>query len=96
MDDEFYFTPDPIATPLVLSAVAEVFAGDVPQDDCSFKDFLQVGNVLNGCTAFLNSFLNSVSEGFPSYSLLPLLYFQSPSGCKSLASQGSLECSTTL
>ena len=78
VDDEFYFTPDPIATPLVLSAVVDVFTGDVPQDDCSFEDFLQVGNVLNGCTAFVNS-------------LLPLLYFQSPCGCKSLDSQGSPE-----
>ena len=78
MDDEFYFTPDPIATPLVLSAVVDVFTGDIPQDDCSFEDFLQVGNVLNGCTAFVNS-------------LLPLLYFLSPCGCKPLASQGSLE-----
>ena len=29
VDDEFYFTPDPIATPLVLSAVLDVFTGDV-------------------------------------------------------------------
>ena len=78
MDDEFYFTPDPIATPLVLSAVVDVFIGDIPQDDISFEDFLQVGNILNGCTAFVNS-------------LLPLLYFLSPCGCKPLASQGSLE-----
>ena len=39
VDDEFYFTPDPIATPLVLSAVVDVFTGDIPQDDCSFEDF---------------------------------------------------------
>ena len=78
VDDEFYFTTDPIATPLVLSAVVDVFTGNIPQDDCSFEDFLQVGNVLNGCTAFVNS-------------LLPLLFFLSPCGCKSLASQGSLE-----
>ena len=78
VDDEFYFTPDPIATPLVLSAVVDAFTGDIPQDDCSFEDFLQVGDVLNRCTAFVNS-------------LLPLLYFLSPCGCKSLASQGSLE-----
>ena len=25
VDDEFYFTPDPFATPLVLSAVVDVF-----------------------------------------------------------------------
>ena len=78
VDDEFYFAPDPIATPLVLSAVVDVFTGDIPQDDCSFEDFLLVGNALNGCTAFMNS-------------LLPLMYFLSPCGCKSLASQGSLE-----
>ena len=33
VDDEFYFTPDPIAAPLVLSAVVDVFTSDVPQED---------------------------------------------------------------
>ena len=28
VDDEFYFTPDPIATSLVLSTVVDVFTGD--------------------------------------------------------------------
>ena len=36
VDDVFYFTPDPIANPLVLSAVVDVFTGDIPQDDSSF------------------------------------------------------------
>ena len=78
VDNEFYFTPDPIATPQVLSAVVDVFTGDIPQDDCSFEDFLQVGNILNGCTTFVNY-------------VLPFQNFLSPCGCKPLASQGSLE-----
>ena len=42
VDDEFYFTPDPIATPLVLSAVVDVFTSDVPQDDRPLDDLFPV------------------------------------------------------
>ena len=83
VDDEFYFTPDPIAIPLVLSAVVDVFTGDIPQDDRSFEDFLQVGNVLNGCTAFVNS-------------LLPLLYFCRRVGVSPWPLRVPSKCSTTL
>ena len=75
VDDEFYCRP---STALVFSAVVDVFTGDVPQDDCSFEDLFQFSNVVNGCTAFVNSLL------------LPL-YFLPSCGCKSLASQDALE-----
>ena len=80
VDDEFYFTPDHIATPLVLSAVVDVFTSDVPQDDRPLKDLFQFSHVVNSCTTFVNS-------------LLPPLYFLLSCGCKSLASQGALEVS---
>ena len=78
VDDEFYFTPDPIATPLVLSAVVDVFTSVVPQDDRPIEDLLQFSHVVNSCTAFVNS-------------LLTPLYFLPSCGCKSLASQDALE-----
>ena len=78
VDDEFYFTPDPIATPLVLSAVVDVFTSDVPQDDRPLKDLFQFSHVVNSCTTFV-------------YSLLPPLYFLPSCGCNSLASQDALE-----
>ena len=62
VDDEFYFTPDPIATPLVLSAILDVFTSDVPQDDRPLEDLFQFSHVANNCTSFVNS-------------LLPPLYF---------------------
>ena len=78
VDDEFYFTPDLIANPLVLSAVVDVFTSDVPQDDRPLEDLYQFSHVVNGCTTFVNS-------------LLPTLYFLPSCGCKSLASQDALE-----
>ena len=53
VDDEFYFAPDPIAIPLVLSAVVDVFTSDVPQDE----DLFQFSHVVNSCTTFVNSLL---------------------------------------
>ena len=69
---------DPIATPLVLSTVVDVFTGDVPQDDYLLEDLFQFSHVINSCTTFVNS-------------LLPPLYFLPSCWCKSLASQGALE-----
>ena len=71
----FYCLP---STVLVFSAVVDVFTGDVPQNDCSFEDLFQFTDVVNGCTAFVNS-------------LLPPLYFLPSCGCKPLASQDALE-----
>ena len=68
----------PLPAPLVLSALVDVLTSDIPQDDCSVEDFLQVDNVHNSYTAFVDS-------------LLLLLYLLSPCGCKPLASQASLE-----
>ena len=78
MDDEFYFSPDPIATPLVLSAGVDVFTSDVPQDDRPLEDLFQFSHVVNSCTTFVNC-------------LLPPLYFLPSCGCKSLTSQDALE-----
>ena len=78
VDDEFYFTLDPTATPLVLSAVVDVFTSDVPQDDRPLEELFQFSHVVNSCTTFVNS-------------LLPPLYFLPSCGCKSLASQDALE-----
>ena len=80
VDDEFYYTPDPIATPLVLSTVVDVFTSDVPQDDRPppLEDLFQFSHVVNSCTTFVNS-------------LLPPLYFLPSCGCKSLPSQDALE-----
>ena len=78
MHDEFYFTADPIANPLVLSAVVDVFTCDVPLDDRPLEDLFQFSHVVNSCTTFVNSLL------------LPL-YFLPSCGCKSLASQDALE-----
>ena len=84
VDDEFYFTPDPIATPLVLSAVVDVFGvfdvftGDVPQDNRPLEDLFQFSHVVNSCNTFLSS-------------LLPPLYFLPSCGSKSLAAQGAPE-----
>ena len=78
VDDEFYFTPDPIATPLVLSAVVDVFTSDVPQDDRPLEDLIQFSHVVNSCTICVNSRFLS-------------LYFLPSCGCKSLVSQDALE-----
>ena len=78
MDNEFYFTPDPIVTPLVLSTVVDVFTSDVPQDDRPLEDLFQFSHVVNSCTTFVNS-------------LLPPLHFLPSCECKSLASQDALE-----
>ena len=56
VDNELFFTPDTVTPKPVLAAVIYDLAGDVPQDDCSFDDFLLVGNVLNGCTNFVKPF----------------------------------------
>ena len=53
VDNDLYFTPDTVTPKPVLAAVIYDLASDFPRDDCSFEDFLQVDNVLYGCTNFV-------------------------------------------
>ena len=63
VDDEFYFTSDPIATPLVLSAVIDVFTSYVQQDDCPLEDHFQFRHVVN--TPVFSARKSLVSEDSP-------------------------------